>query len=186
MLLTLGLLALPTRCMRKASGRTGPSPCSCPMRRAATPTWSRRLTARYSRSRWANPSSSRTAPAPAASSERRLSPMRRPMATRSASAASAPSRSRRSRRRSAMIRRRIWRRSASSAPSCRRSSSRNPADQFDGRARRLRQGQSRQAQLRLERRRRPDALLRRAVRSPHRHPDGAHPVQGRRARDRRR
>ena len=52
---------------------------------------------------------------------------------------------------------------------------------IDGRARRLCQGQSRQAQLRLQRRRRPDALFGRAVPGPHRHVDGAYSVQGRRA-----
>ena len=40
-----------------------------------------------------------------------------------------------------------------------------------------------QAQLRLQRRRRPDALFGRTVQSPHRHQGGAHSVQGQRARD---
>ena len=60
-----------------------------------------------------------------------------------------------------------------------------PAGEDDGRARVLRQGQSRQAQLRLQRRRRPDALTPSSCSRPAPAPAGAHPVQGRRAVDRR-
>src|SRR4029077_12175505 len=52
------------------------------------------------------------------------------------------------------------------------------AGKVDGRLGRLREGQSRQAQLRLQRRRRPDALLRRAVPGAHRHQGGAYSLQG--------
>ncbi len=58
-----------------------------------------------------------------------------------------------------------------------------PAGEDDDRARVLRQGPSRQAQLRLQRRRRPDALLGRAVPGAHRNVGGAHSLQGRRAVD---
>ena len=55
-----------------------------------------------------------------------------------------------------------------------------------GRARVLRQGASRKAQLRLQRCRRADPLFGRAVHDAHRNHGGAHSVQGRRAVDRRR
>ena len=53
------------------------------------------------------------------------------------------------------------------------------AGKVDGRAGRVCEGQSRQAQLRLQRRRRLDALFRRAVPGPYRHQGGAYPIQGR-------
>ena len=58
-----------------------------------------------------------------------------------------------------------------------------PAGEDDRRARGLRQGSSRQAQLRLERRRRPHPLCGGAVPDAHRNERRAHSLQGRRAVD---
>ena len=121
---------------------------SCRLRPAARPTFrpgSSRKSCRSSVSR----SSSRTAPAPAAPSRRALSPPPRPTAIRCWSAIPACSPSfRRYRRAPATIRPRISRRSPKFPRAIRSSSLHSVvAVQIRRRACRLRQGQSRQAQL---------------------------------------